>query len=181
MVTKRIKIKIMQQQISQDKSIYIRNIFFGVEDSLVSTVGLLSGIAIAGVPRSTILLTGTVLIFVEAFSMGVGSMLSEHSAKEYIKQGEVPIYSLWSSGFLMFISYLLAGLIPLLPYGFLEISAAWWVSIVLSLAALFALGGVGARLAKTPIFMHGMEMLVLGGAAIFIGIGVGTIIERFIK
>ena len=52
---------------------YFRNFIFGVEDSLVSTVGLLSGVAIAGVPSRTILLTGVVLILVEAFSMAAGA------------------------------------------------------------------------------------------------------------
>ena len=50
------------------KALYIRNFVFGVEDSLASTVGLLSGIATAGVNASTIVVTGAVLIFVEAFS-----------------------------------------------------------------------------------------------------------------
>ena len=61
---------------------YFRNFIFGVEDSLVSTVGLLSGIAIADVPGHTIFLTGVVLIFVEAFSMAAGTFLSEYSAEE---------------------------------------------------------------------------------------------------
>ena len=54
-------------------ALYLRNFIFGVEDSLVSTVGLLSGVAVANVDQATIFLTGMVLIFVEAFSMGVGS------------------------------------------------------------------------------------------------------------
>ena len=57
---------------------FLRNTVFGVEDSLVSTVGLLSGIAATGsVSKSFILLTGIVYISVEAFSMAVGSFLSE--------------------------------------------------------------------------------------------------------
>jgi len=66
-------------------AVYVRNFVFGVEDSLVSTVGLLSGIASAGASTATIFLTGTVLIFVEAFSMAVGSYLSEESVEEYEK------------------------------------------------------------------------------------------------
>ena len=54
---------------------YLRAFVFGVEDSLASTVGLLSGIAIAGAGRETILMTGIVLIFVEAFSMAIGDFL----------------------------------------------------------------------------------------------------------
>ena len=46
-------------------SLIVRNFTFGVEDSLVSTVALLAGIAIANVETKTIVLTGIVLIFVE--------------------------------------------------------------------------------------------------------------------
>ncbi len=67
----------------EDRKVYLRNFVFGVEDSLVSTVGLLSGVAAAGVETKTIVLTGVVLIIVEALSMAVGSYLSEYSVEEY--------------------------------------------------------------------------------------------------
>src|SRR3989344_3322331 len=90
-------------------ALYLRNLVFGVEDGLVSTVGLLSGIAIAGVERDTIFLTGMVLIFVEAFSMAAGSFLSEFSAEEYALQREVSGRTPFFNGLIMFWSYLLAG------------------------------------------------------------------------
>ena len=65
--------------INKKYSMIVRNFTFGVEDSLVSTVGLLAGIAFAGVNAGTVVLTGAVLIFVEGFSMAVGSLLSEQS------------------------------------------------------------------------------------------------------
>ena len=68
-------------------ALLVRNFVFGIEDSLVSTVGLLSGVAVAAVPRETIILIGVVLILVEAFSMAVGSFLSEQSTEEYVRQG----------------------------------------------------------------------------------------------
>src|SRR3989338_159296 len=95
---------------------YFRNFIFGVEDSLVSTVWLLSGVAIAGVPRTTILLTGLVLIFVEAFSMAAGSFLCEYSAEGYVSGVDSPTKSNLISGVIMFFSYLVSGFIPLSSY-----------------------------------------------------------------
>jgi len=115
---------------------FIRNFVFGVEDSLVSTVGLLSGIAIAGTETKTIILAGVVLIFVEAFSMGAGSLLSENSAAEVAVGEEVPLRHSYKASSIMFISYFVAGFIPLFPYLFLEVSTAFWVSILASLVAL---------------------------------------------
>ena len=155
---------------------YFRNFIFGVEDSLVSTVGLLSGVAIAGVERETILLTGVVLIFVEAFSMAVGSFIAEHSADDYLRQREVPMGSALADGAIMFVSYFVSGFIPLSPYMFFDARSALWVSIALSVLALFVIGFIGARLSKTSLVRGGTRMMIIGGIAIAVGILVGKIV-----
>ncbi len=156
---------------------YIRNFIFGVEDSLVSTVGLLSGIAIAGVPRGTIFLTGVVLVLVEAFSMAAGSFLSEASAEEY--QGKtyknVPLID----GTIMFFSYVIAGLVPLFPYLVFPVERAFVISIALALIALLGLGMFGALFINHQsrnILRRGLRMLVIGGLAILVGVAAGNIV-----
>lgn len=62
--------------------VYIREIVFGFEDALVSTLGVITGVAVGAQSAFVVILTGTVLIFVEALSMGVGSYLSSKSARE---------------------------------------------------------------------------------------------------
>ena len=155
-----------------------RNFIFGVEDSLVSTVGLLSGVAIAGTPRQTIILSGVVLIFVEAFSMGIGSFLSDHSAEELTQNKPTSGYSQIKSSLVMFFSYFAAGFVPISPYLLLESSSAFPVSVISSLIALFALGGLVARSYGGNIIRKGLEMLLLGGVAIALGVGVGFIISH---
>ena len=154
---------------------YIRNFIFGVEDSLVSTVGLLSGVAAAGLPKHDIFLTGIILIFVEAFSMGVGSYLSEESAEEYTRARK----SLSTQGALiMFFSYFAAGFIPLAPYLGFDVSPAFFISILLSLMALFMLGLVSSRIFHTDHTMkHGVRMLIIGGLAILVGVIVGKLVN----
>lgn len=156
---------------------YMRNFIFGVEDSLVSTVGLLSGIAVTNVSVNTIVLTGVVLIFVEAFSMGVGSYLSEHSTSDHESENTNPKVAI-VGGVIMFVSYLIAGFIPLLPYLVAPRETALWLSIGFSLIALFALGAVSAKMLKNKLWPSGIRMLILGGLAIAIGIVVGKIIEH---
>lgn len=92
-----------------------KNFIFGVEDSLVSTVGLLSGVAAANVERETIFLTGVILILVETLSMGDGSFLSEQSAVEYTTNDETPHTRNIVGGLVIFFSYFAAGFIPLTP------------------------------------------------------------------
>lgn len=156
---------------------YFRNFIFGVEDSLVSTVGLLSGIAIANVPKETIFLTGVVLIFVEAFSMAAGSFLSEASAEGYATGADAPTRSSVIAGSIMFISYFLSGFIPLFPYLIWPVTTALSVSVILSVIALFILGVVGARMSKTSWLKSGVRMTMIGGVAIALGVLAGTILS----
>ena len=155
----------------------LRNFIFGVEDSLVSTVGLLAGIAAAGISRQTILLTGIVLIFVEALSMGAGSFLSEYSAEEYRRQGDVSAGKSIGGGVVMFFSYFVSGFIPLFPYIVWGADLAFWISIGLSLVALFILGIAQARLSRLKPIINGMRMFLIGGMAIVVGVLVGKIIQ----
>lgn len=157
---------------------YVRTFVFGVEDSLVSTVGLLSGIVGGGVGKPQIILTGVVLLLVEAFSMAIGSLLSEQSAEEYVKHHEVPITNDLVNSAIMFFSYLLFGLIPLAPYVFIPPQQALPLSILATLAALFLLGVVGALFFKINILRNGLRTLLLGGSAIVIGILAATWLQN---
>lgn len=155
----------------------LRNFIFGVEDSLVSTVGLLSGIAIVGTSTKTIILAGIVLIFVEAFSMGVGSLLSDNSAEEYSTKREVPLRKSFFSSSIMFGSYFVSGFIPLSPYLIFPTSKALPFSILVSLIALFILGYMSAKLSNLNKIRKGSEMLLIGGVAIALGSMVGLLIN----
>ena len=155
----------------------MRSIVFGVEDSLVSTVGLVSGIAFAGVPRLTIVLTGAVLIFVEAFSMAVGSLLSDNSAREFKHQAGVSISKSIGAAIIMFVSYFFVGFIVLTPYLLLENNQALPSSILISVVLLFILGIFSGKMSRSNPIKKGLLMAVIGGAAIFIGMAVGTLVD----
>lgn len=155
----------------------LRNFTFGVEDSLASTVGLLSGVASAGMGRSAVVITGLVLIFTEALSMGIGSFLSEMSVHQLTRHTDAPAKRTIHGALVMFFSYLVAGLIPLSPYTILEPSQALWFSILLSLIALFILGVINAYIAKIPMLYQGVRMLLLGGAVAISGIIVGYLLR----
>ena len=156
---------------------YLRNVIFGISDSLVSTVGLLSGIDASGTTRQVVLLTGIIYAFVEAFSMAVGSFLSEESAEQYESKTAATGNQPFIGGVIMFISFVLASFIPIVPYMFLSITAALRLSIVLSILALFIVGIVSARLAHINLFQQAIKTTLLGGAAIVIGVIVGKFVK----
>lgn len=157
---------------------FVRNFVFGVEDSLVSTVGLVSGIAFAGVPRSVIVITGIILILVEAFSMGVGSLFSENSAEEFEAQHDVPLQKSLGGSLVMFVSYFLSGMFVILPYVFLPSKNALILSVMLALVSLFVLGSVSAKYSNSSVMNRGIQMVLIGGVAILIGAVAGVVLNN---
>ncbi len=143
---------------------------------MVSTVGLLSGIAAAGLPKKNIFVAGIVLIFVEAFSMGVGSYLSEDFTDD-MRSRKYKRNTTFFASLIMLISYFSAGLIPLAPYVFLPIDIAMYVSMTCSIFVLFLLGFLGGKKFQVSPLKHGLKMMFIGGSAIFIGTFIGNLFD----
>ncbi|KKW42672.1 MAG: hypothetical protein UY92_C0004G0008 [Candidatus Magasanikbacteria bacterium GW2011_GWA2_56_11] len=216
----------------------IRELVFGMEDGMVSTMGAITGIATATQNHFTVVLSGVVIIAVESISMAVGSYLSsksekaiderkveeekeeirkypheekeemaelfvkdgwpndlaktmaEHTAKDHglmLKEmayrelyvvpeaGESPLKNAWVMG----VSYVVGGFIPLLPYFFFGIFAAILLSIPVTLIALFALGSFTTKFSRRTWWKAGLEMLTLASAAALVGYGAGQLVDRW--
>ncbi len=156
---------------------YVRSFTFGVEDSLASTVGLLSGIASANLNNSAVILTGVVLIITEALSMGVGSFLSEQSVSEYNDHKDKPLAKSIPAAVIMFASYLLAGLIPLSPYAFFKYPTSMELSISATLVGLVFLGLINAHISKTSAVRGVLRMVIMGGSVTIAGVLAGMLLK----
>jgi predicted membrane protein (TIGR00267 family) len=79
----------------------VREVVFGLEDSFVSTMGAVTGIAVGSGNSSAVILAGFVLVGVEAISMAAGSYLSSKAASEVyeerFKQDEARVLAEWVS------------------------------------------------------------------------------------
>lgn len=60
----------------------LKEVIFGVEDGMVSTLGSITGIAIGSGNHQTVILAGVVIIAVESISMGIGSYVSNRSEED---------------------------------------------------------------------------------------------------
>ena len=78
------------------------------------------------------------------------------------------------SALIMFGSFLLGGVIPIIPFFFLDGYAAIGVAVGVSLSASFGVGAVKSRMAKTGIIKGGIEMAGLGTGVALIGFGIGA-------
>lgn len=150
---------------------YIRSSFFGIEDSLVSTTGLIAGISVATTDKKFIVLAGIVAIAVEAISMAAGEFLSEETEKDMGSAGKRT--NPFVGGLIMLISYFVAGLVPLVPVFFLPSEYALTAAISAAFVGLFTLGYAKGKITGKSPSRSAVKVLVVGGLATIIGIAVG--------
>ncbi|OGY91705.1 MAG: hypothetical protein A3B31_02200 [Candidatus Komeilibacteria bacterium RIFCSPLOWO2_01_FULL_53_11] len=218
----------------------MREIVFGAEDGMVSTVGSLTGIAAATNNPVTVILAGCVIVAVESISMGVGVYLSTKSvlaidkrkiAEERIELEKYPeaerdeliemyVKDGWpedtarhmaeiasrdknlflkemayrelsidednsenaaKAGFFMFISYVVGGAIPVLPYLFLPVRTAIMTSLVVTFMGLFMLGALTTKFTKRTWWKAGLEMLGIASIAAVVGYVIGQAADRYLS
>lgn len=151
---------------------YLRSVIFGVEDSLVSTTGLLVGLAAGADSKNIVILGGAVAIAIEAVSMGAGEYLSDDAVQELDKikrHRDNPLIS----GLLMTLSYMVAGLIPLIPVLICSYPGSLYYSVIFALIGLFLLGYIKGKMLHTNPWRGGLKILIVGGLATAIGLVVG--------
>jgi len=161
-------------KLSRDSDI-VRSLIFGIQDSFGSTVGFLSGIAVSNMSRNDMLFTGALLIFVEAFSMAAGVLISNHTVDEVKSRRALPLLVKLKSPIVMFFAYALSGFVPLSPYYFFWGQYSLVASIGVSLLVLACIGYISAKLYKISPFHHIKETLLVSIVAIGAGVLIGKL------
>lgn len=214
-----------------------REVVFGLEDSLVSTLGSVTGIAAGTGNKYVVLLAGTVYVVVEAMSMVAGSFLSSRTQKEVekheilaeklrleqkpwersgelnsflsqkgmsevekselvriitkhttwmmeeiaihklgipVKSGEKPFIN----SIYMGISYVLGGMIPILPYTFLSMPFAMPASIGFTIFATACMGVLKAKVGGTSVLKNVIEVAGISSIVTLIGYLLGQFLSR---
>src|SRR3989344_4753513 len=111
---------------------YLRSAFFGLQDGLVSTTGVVVGISTGVEQKAIIILASFVAVTVEASSMAAGQYSSEKAVHQMDKSGR-HTDNLIIGALVMFFSYLSAGMIPILPILLLEPQTGKYISVILAL------------------------------------------------
>jgi VIT1/CCC1 family predicted Fe2+/Mn2+ transporter len=151
---------------------YIRSAFFGLQDGLVSTTGVVVGISAGIHDKPIIVLASIVAISVEATSMAAGQYSSEKAVHQMDKSRRHND-NLFVGALIMFISYLGAGMIPVLPVIIFGPPISSVIGVIMALAGLFTIGYVKGLMIKDKPLRNALELLIIGGTATAIGLIVG--------
>lgn len=222
-----------------ERRIRAREFVFGIQDGLISTVGLLSGVSAATQSRATVIMAGVAAAITGALSMATGSYLSSRTEKEIFEKElldqerlaadqphlaqEALLESLTAEGLdrpaayrivqamsrhrdlllrtvqekvlglgtadisnplaaclVMFLSFLIGAVIPLLPFFLLPLNLALPTCWIASILVLLGVGVFKGALTGKPLVRSGLEFaaIALGSAAI--GWFVGKLFNRLV-
>ncbi len=219
----------------------VRDFVFGMQDGLVSNLGLVLGVWQGGGGKYAILLAGMASMVAGAFSMSAGSYLSAKSQREVYEQeirkakntlkkfprkalremkkilcseqfdddevrallnhfehhnqatfttnyiqkkvglSEERLDFPFKNAVTMFFSFIIGSLFPLLPFVFLANGRAATLAITLTVLALFMVGWAKTVYTKLNWLKSGMEIVVVGLGAGFIGYLVGSLLSSLAK
>ena len=157
----------------------LRQIIFGVEDGAIGNLGVVVGMAQAAAPNSYIVLAGIATMFAQMISMSAGTYLSVKSESEYLssrKKSRLPSHKHpLNAAVIMGISVIIGAAIPLSAFLIWESKAGIIPAIFITLFGLFILGAYKGKSVKKDILSSGFEMLVIGGLAALVGLGIGNL------
>ena len=82
-VTPRIPDTAQRRTLEKQRS--VRQIVFGLQDGILTTLGIVTGVGVAEGQRSTVIITGMLALLAGSLSMGVGEYLGGKSEREVVQ------------------------------------------------------------------------------------------------
>jgi vacuolar iron transporter family protein len=151
---------------------YLRDLIYGANDGIVTTLVVVSGVAGAALSSNVVLILGAANLFADGFSMGASSVLAERSTASAATMPRLSVAT--RHGIATSVGFVLAGLIPLSIYLLPALEGVrFQAACVVAAIALFTIGAARALFSERSWFGAGMEMLALGviasGVAYIVG------------
>lgn len=157
---------------------YLRDVVFGANDGVVTTLAVLAGSAGAGFPLEVALVLGLANLVADGFSMAVGNYVS---MKSELEQRGVPpsLEQPVRHALAMLASFVLLGAAPLTAY----LAPDPWrlpLAAIVGLGALALLGAWRAPLVRRSRRAASIELVAVGAVAAALAYATGAIASAFV-
>lgn len=170
---------------------FLKAAVFGANDGIITTFAVVAGVAGAGLHSRVILIMGIANLLADGLSMGVGDFLGEKAEADMKNLRHGRTYSryhpLWMTGVITFISFVIVGSFPLLPFAMTEAGMEWltehqlWASTVMTGIGMFLIGSIRTIVSGGLWMRNGIQTLTIGAVAALVAYFVGGLIEQIIR
>jgi VIT1/CCC1 family predicted Fe2+/Mn2+ transporter len=161
---------------------YLRDMVYGATDGIITTFAVVAGVAGGALSAKVALIIGAANLVADGLSMAVGNYLSIHSNEGVRRAAGLPEEEAEPARHAVatFLSFALAGLLPLAPY-IVPLDPAWRFpsAIALTLGALFGTGLFRAAVTGEDWRTSGVQMLGLGALVAAVAYYAGRLIASF--
>lgn len=160
-----------------EKASLIRDVVTSGNDGVVTTFAVVTGSLGASLSPSVVLILGFANLFADGLSMATGAFLGVKSELEFEHQklGKKP----FENGLTTFVSFVVSGLIPLLPYLF-KMNNAFMISGFLVCLTLMVIGVFRGIVTKKNMFRTIIENILIGGISAFVAFAVGSLVKKYL-
>lgn len=147
---------------------YLPQFVYGATDGIVTTFAIVAGAAGANLSPIAILAIGIASVLADGYSMGISSYLSKQSEddRKITHEHKSPM----SIGIATFLSFVIMGMIPIIPFmipnKIISFQNEKVISLILALIAFFSVGFVKGTVRKDlhPI-QSGFQTFIIGFSA----------------
>ncbi|WP_058364868.1 VIT1/CCC1 transporter family protein [Haloparvum sedimenti] len=171
---------------------YLAEVVYGANDGIVTTFAVVSGVAGASLSPAIVLVLGVANLLADGFSMGMSNFLSRRSELDYRRSrqdaaGKTPAgaenaaegledgKSPGATAAVTFLSFVVAGAAPLVPYA-LGVEGAFRLSVAFTALTFFLVGASRSLVTTRRWYAGGTEMLLVGMAAALVAYTVGNVL-----
>lgn len=169
----------------QQKTSYIRDVVYGANDGIITTFAVVAGVVGGKLTAVAIVIIGLANLVADGFSMATSNYLAITSEHDAICDRNGNCDSMRgharASALVTFLSFAVAGVMPLLPYILgIDPVYAFRAAITSTALTLFVVGALRSHFTGRGFLRSGFEMLSLGGIAAFLAYGVGVFLSGMV-
>ncbi|MBP9803069.1 MAG: VIT1/CCC1 transporter family protein [Candidatus Pacebacteria bacterium] len=162
---------------------YIGDLVYGANDGIITTFAIVAGVAGANLSPSVVIILGMSNVLADGFSMAASNYLARKSEKDYltnIGESKDEVHDPIKNATATFVAFLIAGMIPLLPYMIGLKDNVFNYAILSTSIALFTVGSLRAKVTGMNWFKAGIEMLLVGALAAGVAYLIGDVLAKML-
>ena len=154
---------------------FLGEFIYGATDGIITTFSIVAGASGGSLVQRVITILGISNVLSDGYSMGVSRYLS---SKAEIEQGLLTNKNALQSGVFTFISFVIVGIMPILPFFFFNGYKAKYISLSIAIILFAMIGIIKGYVLNQPILDKGAESLFIGLTAAGISYIVGIIVSK---